>query len=240
MPTDPIADPAHAVLAALPAARPEAHPDVLPDAPTDAPIDAATDASTRAPTKAAPKAASEAPGGTVPAAVPRVVLDSNIWVDLLVFRDPHVEPIRAALAAGTIAPVIRADCREELRRVLAYPQFARFAVDIGAALAEVDRVSTLVAAPLRGASAGESADGSAGESAGESADGIRLPRCRDTDDQKFIELAHDARAALLVSKDKAVLKLRSRLRRTSGVDILPPRAFGAWLAAWQPQRSPLE
>ena len=204
MPTDPIAEPARAVPAAPSDVRREAPPGVPPDVPSDVPTQA------------------------LPGAVPRVVLDSNIWVDLLVFRDPHVEPIRAALAARTIAPVIRADCREELRRVLAYPQFARFAVDIGAALAEVDRVSTLVTAP----DPEMAADGPA--------HGIRLPRCRDTDDQKFIELAHDARAALLVSKDKAVLKLRSRLRRTSGVEILPPRAFGAWLAGWQPRRSPLE
>ncbi|WP_427312944.1 PIN domain-containing protein [Cupriavidus sp. H39] len=148
---------------------------------------------------------------------PRVVLDSNIWVDLLVFRDPHVEPIRAALEAGTIAPVIRADCREELRRVLAYPQFARFEVDIGAALATVDRLATLQAAPPQADS-----------------DAICLPRCKDTDDQKFIELAHFAGAACLVSKDKAVLKLRTRLRRSSGVEVMTPPAFGAWLAALAP------
>ncbi|SOZ49530.1 conserved hypothetical protein, DUF132 [Cupriavidus taiwanensis] len=148
---------------------------------------------------------------------PRVVLDSNIWVDLLVFHDPHVEPIRAALEAGTIAPVIRADCREELRRVLAYPQFARFEVDIGAALATVDRLASLEAAPPQ-------AD----------CDALRLPRCKDTDDQKFVELAHFAGAACLVSKDKAVLKLRSRLRRSSGVEVMTPPAFGAWLAALAP------
>ncbi|ULX53590.1 PIN family protein [Cupriavidus taiwanensis] len=148
---------------------------------------------------------------------PRVVLDSNIWVDLLVFQDPHVEPIRVALEAGTIAPVIRADCREELRRVLAYPQFARFEVDIGAALATVDRLASLEAAPPE-------AD----------CDALRLPRCKDTDDQKFVELAHFAGAACLVSKDKAVLKLRSRLRRSSGVEVMTPPAFGAWLAALDP------
>ncbi|MEC3765192.1 MULTISPECIES: PIN domain-containing protein [Cupriavidus] len=148
---------------------------------------------------------------------PRVVLDSNIWVDLLVFQDPHVEPIRAALEAGTIAPVIRADCREELRRVLAYPQFARFEIDIGAALATVDRLASLEAAPPQ-------AD----------CDALRLPRCKDTDDQKFVELAHFAGAACLVSKDKAVLKLRSRLRRSSGVEVMTPPAFAAWLAALDP------
>ncbi len=145
---------------------------------------------------------------------PRVVLDSNIWVDLLVFGDPHVRPILEALEARTIAPVIRADCREELRRVLAYPQFARFAVDIDAALATVDRFSTLEPLPLQ-----------------EHADAIRLPLCKDTDDQKFVELAHFSRAACLVSKDKAVLKLRSRLRRSSGVEVMTPPAFGQWLAA---------
>ncbi|AZG15073.1 putative toxin-antitoxin system toxin component, PIN family [Cupriavidus pauculus] len=173
---------------------------------------------TEATAGALPRTPAPAPGATsdTPAGAPRVVLDSNVWVDLLVFRDPHVEPIRAALATGAIAPVIRADCREELRRVLAYPQFARFAVDIDAALAEVDRLATLE--PLPPAA---------------EADAVRLPKCRDTDDQKFIELAHFARAVLLVSKDKAVLKLRSRLRRTSGVDVLPPLAFAGWLGGWQ-------
>lgn len=146
-----------------------------------------------------------------------VVLDSNVWIDLLVFRDPHAEPIREALDTGAIAPLIRADCREELRRVLAYPQFARFAVDIGAALDEVDRLTTAVEPPCP-------ADAAA----------IRLPRCRDTDDQKFIELAHFAGAACLVSKDKAVLKLAGRLRRTSGVDVVTPRAFAPWLASRMP------
>ncbi|NUA25709.1 putative toxin-antitoxin system toxin component, PIN family [Cupriavidus basilensis] len=145
---------------------------------------------------------------------PRVVLDSNIWVDLLVFADPHVEPIRAALGTGAIAAVIRADCREELRRVLAYPQFAHFGVDIPAAMATVDRLTALIAIP-------EESDIAA----------ARLPRCRDTDDQKFIELAHFAQAACLVSKDKAVLKLKGRLRRQSGVDILLPQAFANWLTA---------
>ncbi|MGY8525060.1 putative toxin-antitoxin system toxin component, PIN family [Paracidovorax citrulli] len=174
--------------------------------------------------------ASDSTAGTTPAragapgAIPRaqaphgtatpVVLDSNIWIDLLVFRDPHAEPIRAALDAGTIAPLMRADCREELRRVLAYPQFERFNVDIADALSVVDRLVTPVALP-----------------APQDAEAVRLPRCRDTDDQKFIELAHFAGAACLVSKDKAVLKLASRLRRSSGVEVLTPQRFAPWLAA---------
>jgi predicted nucleic acid-binding protein len=37
-----------------------------------------------------------------------------------------------------------------------------------------------------------------------------MPRCSDPDDQKFIELAAAAEAQGLVSKDRAVLKLRRR------------------------------
>ncbi len=39
-----------------------------------------------------------------------------------------------------------------------------------------------------------------------------LPRCKDPDDQKFLELAARSGADLLVSKDKALLKLRGRTR----------------------------
>ncbi|MGF2506267.1 PIN domain-containing protein, partial [Ralstonia pseudosolanacearum] len=58
------------------------------------------------------------------APVPRVVLDSNIWVDLLIFDNAAARPIRAALEAGRLAAIISPACREELRRVLGYPQFA--------------------------------------------------------------------------------------------------------------------
>lgn len=171
-----------------------------------------------------PPASREAAGapllriGTARGDAPRVVLDSNIWIDLLVFQDPHVQPIRAALESGAIAALIRADCREELRRVLAYPQFARFAVDIDTALDTVDGLTARIEPPSPA-----------------EFDAIRLPRCRDTDDQKFIELAHFAQAACLVSKDRAVLKLRGRLRRSSGVEVLAPPAFAPWLAAYEAQ-----
>ena len=39
-----------------------------------------------------------------------------------------------------------------------------------------------------------------------------MPRCTDRDDQKFFELAARAGAEVLVSKDKALLKLTGRTR----------------------------
>ena len=58
---------------------------------------------------------------------------------------------------------------------------------------------------------------------------IRLPLCKDTDDQKFLELARDAGAETLITKDKALLKLAKKTRRAGLFSILPPEA---WLAQW--------
>jgi predicted nucleic acid-binding protein len=55
-----------------------------------------------------------------------------------------------------------------------------------------------------------------------------LPRCKDRDDQKFLELAARCGANILVSKDKALLKLRGRT--TLGFQILKPAAASALLA----------
>lgn len=146
------------------------------------------------------------------ATAPRVVLDSNIWVDILVFDDAVARPIRAALEAGRLDAIISPACREELRRVLGYPQFARYAVDAQAALAWVDRVTRSVADP-------EDAARVEGEAF--------VPRCKDRDDQKFLALADAADVAYLVSKDRAVLKLKRRMAKYCDVAVLPPKQFVA-------------
>lgn len=176
----------------------------LPTAPLTNP---AQDPSTTEPTTS--PASASLPPAADPTATPRpcVVLDSNVWVDIVVFDDPLARPIRTALAAGQLDAVISPSCREELRRVLAYPQFARFAVDIDAVLVWVDTV-TRVLDPVAG-------------------NAPRLPRCSDADDQKFLELAQAAAARYLVSKDKAVLKLRRRMAQVAGVTVLKPADFVA-------------
>ena len=54
--------------------------------------------------------------------VPRIVLDTNVCLDLFLFRDPSCARLLAALRAGTVQAVTRDDCREEWQRVLHYPQ----------------------------------------------------------------------------------------------------------------------
>ncbi|WP_439890667.1 putative toxin-antitoxin system toxin component, PIN family [Ralstonia sp. 25C] len=146
---------------------------------------------------------------------PRVVLDSNIWVDILIFDDAVARPIRTALETGRLDAIISPACREELRRVLDYPQFAHYAVDAQAALAWVDRVTRSVADPAEPTPAARAQ----GETF--------VPRCKDRDDQKFLALADAAGVAYLVSKDKAVLKLKRRMAKYCDVAVLPPKQFVA-------------
>jgi putative PIN family toxin of toxin-antitoxin system len=137
----------------------------------------------------------------------RAVLDSNVWIDILVFDDPITRPIRAALEAGTLEALIDARCLKELTYVLDYPQFVRFAVNKAQALETLARLSQLVEPePL-------------------SEDVPPLPKCRDRDDQKFLELAHAIKADWLVSKDRALLKLAKRTARDFGFRIAQPAPF---------------
>ncbi|WP_323121581.1 putative toxin-antitoxin system toxin component, PIN family [Burkholderia alba] len=146
--------------------------------------------------------------------VPRsVVLDSNVWIDILVFDDPATRPIRAALEAGTLVALIDARCLTELERVLDYPQFRERALDKAAALATVARLARQVASPA--------------QAAADAAESRPLPRCKDRDDQKFLELAHAAQAEWLVSKDRALLKLARRTARDFGFRIAQPAPFVA-------------
>src|SRR5258707_8902783 len=79
--------------------------------------------------------------------VAHVVLDSNVWIDILVFDDPHTRPIRAALDSGALRALIDARCLAELAYVLDYPQFTRRAIDKAAALAALARLAQLVEPP---------------------------------------------------------------------------------------------
>lgn len=140
---------------------------------------------------------------------PRVVLDSNVWIDILVFHDAATRPIHAALERGTLHAVIDARCLAELARVLDYPQFAKRSVDKQAALACVARLAATAASDAP------------------PADAAPLPKCKDRDDQKFLELAHAAGVDWLVSKDRALLKLGKRTAREFGFRIAQPAPFAA-------------
>lgn len=147
--------------------------------------------------------------------MPRVILDSNVWIDILVFDDRATRPIRAALERGDLDAVIDSRCLAELTHVLDYPQFVARAVDKSAALATVASLATLITlTALDQTPAGPGT-------------GAPLPKCKDRDDQKFLELAHAAKADWLVSKDRALLKLNKRTARDFGFRIAEPAPFAS-------------
>jgi putative PIN family toxin of toxin-antitoxin system len=132
----------------------------------------------------------------------RLVLDTQVWLDWLVFDDASVRPLRAWIESGRAEVLIDDAGLAELERVLAYPLGKR-PVDAAACLAACRREATRV-------------EIGSGEFYG-------LPQCRDPDDQKFLTLAASARADCLVTRDRELLRLTTRSARW--FEILPPGAF---------------
>ncbi len=148
---------------------------------------------------------------TEPAVLPRrLVLDTNVCLDLFVFRDPRWAALLSAMRESRVQAYTRADCRMEWTLVLAYTRLGLDAAQQAAALAEFDQWVALVPEA-------------------EAADAIKLPVCRDTDDQKFIELAAACGADALVTKDKLVLKLARKMKKLALFRILSPEQ---WTAEW--------
>ena len=121
----------------------------------------------------------------------KVVIDTNIVLDSLVFNDPATAPLLAGLESGTLHWLATQPMRDELERVLAYPKIvkrlAHHQLEADLVLAQFDTLAQLQ--PVAG----------------------KAPvTCKDPDDQKFIDLAV-AHKTLLLSKDQAVLCMGKRL-----------------------------
>ncbi len=126
-----------------------------------------------------------------------IVIDTNIVLDLLVFKDPATTALQHALdgtgatGANQLNWLATQPMRDELARVLAYPQIVtRLVFDKLLAddvLTVFDKHARIVAVAPKAS-----------------------VTCSDADDQKFIDLAVTHKAMLL-SKDKAVLAMKKRL-----------------------------
>jgi predicted nucleic acid-binding protein len=120
---------------------------------------------------------------------PVVVLDTNILLDILVFDDERAHPLRAALSNQELDAVATQYTIEEFADVISRPQFSLDLQQQTDALmqwqswARVVKDEDLVIAPWK---------------------------CKDRDDQVFINLAFSLKPATLISKDKMVLKIAKR------------------------------
>lgn len=140
----------------------------------------------------------------VPAVVPLYVLDTNVWLDWLVFSHDAVPMLQALQAAGEIDIIYTAEMLEELADVLSRAQFKLSSEQQVTALSCMRAAAREVPAKTPMCSV----------------------RCADKDDQVFIDTALTYQVSWLLSKDNHLLSLRGRAAkhhvRVSTLD--------AWLA----------
>ncbi len=134
----------------------------------------------------------------------QVVLDTNVCLDLFVFKDPRWSVILNGLHKGHIIAVTRDDCRQEWLAVLHYEHLP-INDDTRAQFVDAfDAVINCIAPDEKN---------------------FILPRCSDKDDQKFLEIARDAEVETLITKDKALLKLARKTRQAGYYNIETPESF---------------
>jgi uncharacterized protein len=137
--------------------------------------------------------------------LPLIVLDTNAVLDWLLFADPAMQMLTTAIVQGRLRWIATAAMRSEFAHVLG----RGLATERGADPARFELpwnqhctehpTAPPAAAPLR---------------------------CTDSDDQKFLDLALAAGAGWLVSRDRALLKLRPKAA-TLGLAIVVPSQWRA-------------
>lgn len=135
----------------------------------------------------------------------RLVLDTHIWLEWLLWRSPRIDPLRAGVAAGFLQLYYSSASLDEWQRVLGYPQFALADEQIQALVAELQSLA---------------------QNCEPEAELASLPQCRDPDDQKFLELAVQCQANFLISRDKKLIKIgRHKLYKQRGLQVLSLERF---------------
>lgn len=144
----------------------------------------------------------------------RVVLDTNAVLDLLLWHNPEFDLLARAIEGSLVQLVCDDACLRELRTVLRYDKFGLSADDGAALYARYLTQTELSPMP------GTPAEG--------------LPRCRDREDQKFFDLAVRAGADLLVSRDRAVLRMGRHRLCPPSLRVIAPPALGTLLPPLPP------
>jgi putative PIN family toxin of toxin-antitoxin system len=134
----------------------------------------------------------------------RAVLDTNVLVSALLYRDGELSWLQGALEQGTIVPLGSGPVATELTRILHQLGEKKFGLDREAVDAIVTRYlrwTVLIddGTPIEG----------------------WLPKCKDRDDQMFLDLAARGHADILVTSDNALLGLH----RKTAFAIVSPGKF---------------
>ncbi len=133
----------------------------------------------------------------------KVVLDTNVWLDCLVFADPGVETLHDCVRSGRIVVLCTDEMHDEWIDVVARERFGLDAAARREAAQSFERST------------------------------VRRPRapacpllCKDPADRKFVDLAVAEHAAWLVTKDRALLALARPAREAYALTIARPDATG--------------
>ena len=133
---------------------------------------------------------------------PALVLDTNVVLDWLLFADPRAAAVAAAIESGAVRWLAASRMRDEFERTLHYPALSRWKPESERLLSIFDRHAVIRPAPPTSP---------------------RL-RCSDADDQIFIDLALTTGARWLLTRDRALLRLRRRAAE-SGILVMPPERW---------------
>ncbi len=123
-------------------------------------------------------------------AAPVCILDTNIVLDLLLFEDESAANLKQCIRKGLLQPVGHYDTFYELADVITRTQFKLSESEQKEILQKWLEIHLVYPKPLE-----------------------TEPYCKDHDDDKFFNLARAVQASYLFSKDKKVLKARSKAKR---------------------------
>jgi putative PIN family toxin of toxin-antitoxin system len=136
----------------------------------------------------------------------KLVFDTNIVLDWLVFDDPALTLLSRQLQENRITLLTDAMAIQELQRVLNYPALGLNPQQQTEVLSTYQQQTLQPALPM-----------------GYSALQLQLPPafpiCSDADDQPFLALAFHSQADALVSRDQALLRLKKPAAK-HGVSII--------------------
>lgn len=130
----------------------------------------------------------------------RVVIDTNVVISALVFKSGSLSRLQDLWQSGQLLPLASRETTQELLSVLKYPKFA---------LSEHEQHEVLAAyLPYC-------------EVLPEPKPRIKMPKCRDTDDDAYLKLAAGAHADLLITGDADLHAVVAKLP----FQIVTPREF---------------
>jgi uncharacterized protein len=136
-----------------------------------------------------------------------LILDTNVWLDWLVFHDAGIDPLKVQHASGTVRLVATSRMRDELADVLGraflFSLLEHKQLTVNELLRQFDTLVSLCEAPPP----------------------CSQLRCRDLDDQMFLDLAAHLKVSALLTKDKLVLKLAKPARQCFDILITRPDLF---------------